>query len=158
MLVSIVYKDLKKQRKYYSGKKKKHTLKSQIVINKDTKEIICTDFAKGITHDFKLFKSSNVKISHSIQTITDTGYQGIKKLHQCSYLPKKRSKKKPLTKSDKSNNKYISSIRIIVENIICKLKVFKILSYQYRNRRKCFSLMFNLITGIYNYELNSNIS
>lgn len=44
-------------------------------------------------------------------------------------------------------------MRIIVENVISKLKVFKILSYPYRNRRKRFTLRFNLISGIYNYQL-----
>lgn len=123
------------------------------MINKYTNQIICTNFSKGKIHDFKLFKNSNLKLSETIQVITDTGYQGIKKLHQASYLPKKKSKKNPLTDSDKAANKHISSMRIIVENVICKLKVFKILSYPYRNRRKRFTLRFNLISGIYNYQL-----
>jgi len=45
----------KKQRHYYSGKKKQHTLKGQIVIDKNEK-IICAHTAKGVVHDFKLFK------------------------------------------------------------------------------------------------------
>lgn len=125
------------------------------MIDKYTKEIICTDFSKGRNHDFKLFKNSGIRISETIQVITDTGYQGIKKKHQASYLPKKKSKKNPLNNSDKLTNKYISSMRTVIENIICKLKLFKILSYPYRNRRKRFTLRFNLISGIYNYELNT---
>ncbi|MBI4854299.1 MAG: IS5/IS1182 family transposase, partial [Acidobacteria bacterium] len=35
-----------------------------------------------------------------------------------------------------------------------RLKVFRILSEHYRNRRKRFNLRFNLIAGIYNYELS----
>ena len=34
----------------------------------------------------------------------DTGYQGIQKLHANKELPKKRSKKNPLTKQDKQRN------------------------------------------------------
>ena len=71
-------------------KKKKHTLKSQIVVNKDTKEIVCTNFCKGKTHDFKLFKNSAINLSQSIQTVSDSGYQGIKELYPASYLPKKK--------------------------------------------------------------------
>lgn len=39
-------------------------------------------------------------------------------------------------------------------NIYRKLKIFKILSSRYRNRKKRFGLRFNLIAGIYNYELS----
>ena len=90
-----------------------------------------------------------------MQTVSDSGYQGIKELYPASYLPKKKTKKNPLTSSDKARNKYLSSIRILVENVLCKLKLFKILSERYRNRRKRFCLRFNLIAGIYNYELTS---
>lgn len=68
-------------------------------------------------------------------------------------MPKKKSKKKPLTKEEKQNNKRLSSQRVFVEHVIGKLKIFKILSDRYRNRRKRFGLRFNLIAGIYNFEL-----
>ncbi len=39
------------------------------------------------------------------------------------------------------------------ENVIGMLKRFKIIADKYRNRRKRFGLRFNLISGIYNFEL-----
>ena len=63
-------------------------------------------------------------------------------------------KKNPLSKDDIINNKIISASRISNENIIGLLKRFKIIADKYRNRRKRFSLRFNLIAGIYNFELN----
>ena len=48
----------------------------------------------------------------------------------------------------------LASDRVLNENVIGKLKRFKIISDRYRNRRKRFGLRFNLITGIYNFELN----
>jgi hypothetical protein len=68
-------------------------------------------------------------------------------------MPKKRSKKHPLTKEDKKNNQQLSRERVLNENVIGSLKRFKILSDRYRNRRKRFTLRFNLIAGIYNLEL-----
>ena len=44
----------KKQRKYYSGKKKRHTLKTQMLINAENEEIISLAFEKGKVHDFQL--------------------------------------------------------------------------------------------------------
>ncbi len=87
--------------------------------------------------------------------VMDTGYIGIKKLQKNSRLPKKSSKKKPLTKEYKKQNRAISSERVVNENVIGSLKRFKIVNDKYRNRRKRFGLRFNLIAGIYNFELPS---
>jgi IS5 family transposase len=94
-----------------------------------------------------------VKIPREVQVAVDTGYQGLQKLHAKTALPKKRSKKHPLSKEDKKNNTALAKERVSVENVIGMLKRFKIISDRYRNRRKRFGLRFNLIAGLYNFEL-----
>ena len=94
-----------------------------------------------------------MRILPRIECVTDTGYLGIARLHANATLPKKRSKKNPLTKEDKAANRAISSRRAINENVIASVKRFKIIADKYRNRRKRFGLRFNLIAGIHNYEL-----
>lgn len=120
------------------------------MVDKQTRKIICICIAQGRRHDFKLFKNSKTNILRSIKAQTDSGYQGIQKIHCNSELPKKRSKKNPLTTEDKKNNHRISSSRVVVENIIRELKIFRILAEKYRNRRKRFCLRLNLITALYN--------
>ncbi len=83
----------------------------------------------------------------------DSGYQGINAIHANSIIPRKNTKLTPLSKADKQFNHALSSDRIFVEHVIGRIKIFKILSDRYRNRRKRFNLRFNLIAGIYNYEL-----
>lgn len=100
-----------------------------------------------------MFKESRVHIHPEIKSITDTGYQGIGRLHYNSELPKKKTKKYPLTKEDKRKNRQLSSQRALNENVIAMIKRFKIIAGCYRNRRKRFGLRFNLIAGIYNFEL-----
>jgi hypothetical protein len=78
----------------------------------------------------------------------------LKKLHSNSQLPKKKSKKTPLTKEDKQNNRQLSRERVLNENVIGMLKRFKIIADRYRNRRKRFGLRFNLIAALYNMELS----
>ena len=124
-----------------------------MVINSDTSEILALNFANGKRHDFRIFKESRLKISERIIINADAGYAGISKLHKNSVLPKKKSKNSPLSPEDKQNNKRLSRRRILAEHVIGKLKFFKILSDRYRNRRKRFGLRFNLIAGIYNFEL-----
>ncbi len=86
------------------GKRKTH-VKTQIIVGKKQKKIICTNFSNGKRHDFRLFKESGVRIHPAIKSLTDTGYQGIYKLHQNSALPKKKTKKNSLTKEDKKKNR-----------------------------------------------------
>jgi hypothetical protein len=118
-----------------------------------SRKVICTDFANGKRHDFRLFKESKTRIHTDTVAITDTGYQGLQKLHLNTKLPKKKTKKHPLTKEDKKFNKDIASGRVLNENVIAMIKQFKIVSDRYRNRRKRFGLRFNLIAAIYNLEI-----
>ncbi len=95
-------------------------------------------------------------MSAHICSLADAGYLGIGSLHENSHIPAKKSKLHPLTKAQKAYNHNLSGERIFVENVIRKLKIFRILSERYRNRRKRFGLRFNLIAAIYNLELTSN--
>lgn len=124
-----------------------------MIVDKKSKRVICTSFTRGKCHDFRLFKESKVYIHPGIKSLTDTGYQGIGKLHQNSELPKKKTKKKPLTKEEKKQNKNLASERVANEHVIGALKRFRIISDRYRNRRKRFGLRFNLIAMIYNMDL-----
>jgi hypothetical protein len=124
------------------------------VVDKDSQKIICTAFSNGKRHDFRLFKESKTHIHQAIKVVTDTGYQGLQKIHGKTELPKKKSKRKPLTQEDKKNNRKLASERALNENVIGRVKRFKIVADRYRNRRKRFRLRFNLISAIYNMELS----
>lgn len=124
-------------------------------MDKKSQKVICTAFSNGKRHDFRLFKESKTHIHPDTNVLADTGYQGLQKIHSKSKLPKKKTKKNPLTKEDKKNNRQLASERVLNENVIGVLKRFKIISDRYRNRRKRFALRFNLIAGIYNLHLIS---
>jgi len=87
--------------------------------------------------------------------LADAGYQGLTGLHPSSQTPAKKSKLHPLSQEQKASNRVLSQKRILVENIIRRLKIFRILSERYRNRRKRFGLRFNLIAAICNMELKT---
>ena len=138
----------------FSGKKKYHTLKSQLVVNQKTGAIICIAHGKGRRHDERLFKSSKVRLATTIKLLGDKGYQGIGKLLAFSQNPTKKPKSSNLSKVRRQENRTLATQRIVIEHVNRKLKIFRILSERYRNRRRRFGLRFNLIAGIYNYELN----
>jgi transposase len=118
-------------------------------------QIIATDFCNGRKHDFQLFKESRSALATTTQVLADSGYQGMAKVHANSQTPTKKTKRHPLTDAQKAMNRTLSHQRILIENILCRLKVFRILSERYRNRRKRFGLRFNLIAAIYNLELKN---
>jgi transposase len=114
---------------------------------------LCIAHDKGRRHDFRLFKKSKVRLHPEAKVLVDSGYQGLQKLHAQTDMPKKRSKKHPLSTIDKARNRAISSQRVVCENVIAMLKRFKIISDRYRNRHRRFGLRFFLISAIYNAEI-----
>jgi transposase len=126
-----------------------------VIVDKKTEQILATHFCHGSKHDFQLFKDSRSAVAHCTCSLADTGYQGLAQLHGNSRTPAKKSKHHPLTQEQRASNRALSRIRIRVENVICRLKTFRILSERYRNRRTRFSLRFNLIAAICNLELSS---
>jgi len=97
-------------------------------------------------------KSIGVRVAEHIKIQADKGYQGIAKLLPNSETPKKKTKKQPLTKEDKANNRRINSQRVKVEHTNCRLKRFHIIADTYRNRRRRFGLRVTLLCGLHNFE------
>ena len=128
-------------------------MKTLVIVDKETRKVICVAFCNGKKHDFRLYKESGIYVLKRIKIGADSGFQGIEKIHANSSAPRKKSKNKPLTKEDKAYNRTLSSGRIGNENAIGFIKRFKIVSERYRNRRKRFALRFSLLAGICNYEL-----
>jgi DDE superfamily endonuclease/Helix-turn-helix of DDE superfamily endonuclease len=88
------------QKQFYSGKKKTHTLKSQLVVDQQSRRIICTAHGKGRRHDFWLLQASGVRLHPGTEGLGDKGYQGWRKLHANSYVPKKKPKGEQLSKQE----------------------------------------------------------
>jgi hypothetical protein len=110
--------------------------------------------APGSVHDFTLCKTSLLMLAVclSVLILADSGYQGIQDYHAWSLIPIKKSKNRELSAAEKSFNRELSRRRIVIENINAQIKVFKIMSYPYRNRRHRHLLRTKLICAIINAE------
>jgi IS5 family transposase len=116
--------------------------------------IIAIFVSHGSMHDFNMWKKSvGFRVVKRVKIQADSGYQGIKNYHANSETPKKKSKKRPLTKEDKANNRRIGSERVVIEHVNAWLKRFHIFVERYRNRHRRFKLRMSLICGLYNFEL-----
>lgn len=136
----------KDQKRYYSGKKKKHTLKNQIVIDNNSKIRSVSKSVEGKKHDKKLFDESRVHTKEKSNIIGDLGYYGTEGIT----VPNKKPKKIELTKEEKDFNKQFSRERIKIEHVFGKMKVFQILTQRFRNPRAKHALIFKNIAGLYN--------
>ena len=88
--------------------------------------------------------------------LADKGYQGLAKLPPHSCTPTKKPKQVKLSAEERQYNQRLASLRIVVEHMNRRLKVWRILAERYRNRRRRFGLRFNLIAAIINLELSRN--
>ena len=124
-----------------------------MIIEEASEQIMATFFGKGRTHDYKLFQLSRVRLGKTVRLRADLGYWGLQSESEKVILPLKSSKLHQLTREEKRLNRELAGKRVKVENVIRRLKIFRILSERYRHRRKQFGLRFNLIAGLHNYEL-----
>jgi hypothetical protein len=146
----------KRPKRVVFGKKKRHTLKTPVILERNTKERGDVKEAKGSEHDFKVFKDTIGKdISKSIPLDADLGYVGIKEYHPNSFIPVKSSKNHQLSKEEKAYNTDLARRRVVIEPINAKIKTFKSMAYPYRghccNRH---SLRMTLICGLINHDRN----
>ncbi len=103
---------------------------------------------------FALHRHSSTRLPADVHLLADRGYQGLQREHRLTLLPFKATPHQPLTAPYRVLNRAQARLRIMVEHVIRRLKVFWILARPYRNRRQRFGLRFNLIAGIYNFELD----
>jgi len=138
----------RKQKKYYSGKKKRHTLKNQIVVDPQGKILSVSKSNPGSTHDKTLYDKTTIYTDKKSKQIADLGYLGVSAIE----IPIKKPKGKDLTEEQKQFNKKLAKRRIIVEHSIGKMKIFQILSQRFRNPLPKHSLIFKNVAGINNLK------
>jgi len=145
-------KNKRRRKSYYSGKKKKHTVKTQILVNRKGLIMHKTGHEKGKKHDYDIFKRKRPKIPKDVEVGGDSGYQGIKDDFPeiKSWIPRKKQKGKERTEEDKKFNKKLSKERVIVENTIGKMKKFGIFGGEFRNRLNRYDSMTSIVSGLIN--------
>lgn len=126
-----------------------------MLVDASSTKILAAAHAKGAKHDYALFKESAPSCKPEVWYVADSGYQGLASRHSQTCLPIKKPKGKELSAKDKQHNRALGHFRIAVEHVVRSLKIWRILKETYRNRRKRFSLRFNLIAGLINAGLES---
>ena len=153
-----------KRRTHYSGKKKKHTVKTQIAVNKAGLVVHKTRHTKGSTHDYALFKQNHPRLPDNVSIGLDLGYDGVQGDYpelKCEVPFKRRSpgrgkrgmKGQELSADQKAFNKRLSRERVVVEHAFSWVKKFHIWADEFRNRLKHYDTMTDIVCGLANFRL-----
>jgi hypothetical protein len=161
-------KNKRKRKTHYSGKKKHHSVKTQLTVNKQGLIVHKSSHAKGSTHDYALYLHSHPKLPKEVTSMLDLGYLGIAKDYpelSVVLLFKKKSpgrgkkgvKAEPLSLEQKLSNKLLASVRVVVEHSNSRVKKFRVFGEEFRNRLKNYDYMTSIICGIVNFRISGTL-
>jgi DDE superfamily endonuclease len=153
----------RRQRAYYSGKKKAHTLKSQVAVDEDGRVVDVAPSRPGRWADLKVFKRSGLAgklIRAKVGALGDLGYVGIDglsaRLHGATPRRKPRGKERP--PEDRRYNRAFARRRIRVEHAIGRLRRFQALSAVNRHGRQGHAARVRAVAGLVNRMLDQKVA
>jgi hypothetical protein len=127
------------QKPYYSGKKRCHTLKTQLAVALGGLIVSVSPPVPGSVNDVRLLRETGLlgRLGEGEAAMSDKGYEGADKGYPAGVLvqPKKDRKANPCTEQDKARNRRISRDRVVVEHAIAQLSRFTVLRQVYRGSR-----------------------
>jgi hypothetical protein len=152
-------KNKRRRKSYYSGKKKKHTIKTQYMVNGEGLILHKTEHKKGRKHDYEIFKNNHPITPIQVENVFDLGYMGVKNDFPTvkSVLPfRKKRKKSELSNKEKKYNRKHSKLRVIVEHTISRIKKFGIMGTKFRNKLGRYDRASDIVSGLINFRIMQN--
>lgn len=139
-----------RQKRVYSGKAKRHTLKTQVISDQNGDVLDVNAGFRGPAADVKIYNAFPPAPPVAEQPrLGDKAYVGAQPPVQ---TPVKKPKGGELTAEQKAANKQISSQRVRVEHSIRKLKAFHILRDQYRHALGLFPMVASAVVGLIQFS------
>ena len=139
------------QRTHYSGKKKRHTLKTEYVVTGKGRIASVSDSHPGSRHDLTI-RREGPKLPKAARVYADSAYQGYEREHASLDIPYKKPKGGELNDEEKDYNRGLGSFRVAVEHRIGRTKRFRIVAERYRNPRDTHHTKTSIIAGLVNIE------
>jgi hypothetical protein len=147
---------------HYSGKKKQHTLKSQIAVDEESGQIVdVTDSVPGPTADITLLEQSELlkRLPSGVGGIGDLAYVGIDKLHPkgLGASPRRKPRGKDRPPEDIAYNRAFSRRRIVVEHSIGRMRRYQSLNQTDRHHRQNHSARTRAVAGLVNRQIRRRL-
>jgi hypothetical protein len=150
-------KDKQKQKNYYSGKKKKHTLKNLVISETKTKKIkVLSPTVEGKQHDKSLADSQAYCYPKGTRLYKDSGFQGYEPKNTRALQPKKKPRGGTLSDKEKEQNTRISKVRIRVEHSIGGAKIYRVVKDTLRHHLEGFAdAVMEIACGLHNLRIDT---
>jgi len=144
--------DYEKQKKYYSGKKKRHTVKNNLIISVAGRKVgYLSGTCEGKKHDKKICDEENPVFPKGITLLKDTGFQGYEPEGVDTRQPKKKPRGGELSVGEKVGNSLISGVRIVAEHVISGVKRCRIVKEKFRNTKNNLDdIVMEIACGLHN--------
>ncbi len=154
-----------RQKPFYSGKKKAHTLKTQVAVAPDGSFQSVGRSAPGSVHDLTLLRRSDLlhRLPKMEGVMLDKGYDGLQRLDPKNpdkngpphpyHLPHKARRGHPLTDEQKAFNAHLSSYRIVVEHSLAQMNQFQVLAQVFRHDHDRHSGLTRIVAGLINRRI-----
>jgi hypothetical protein len=138
---------------HYSGKKKQHTLKSQIAVDRDTGRIVdVAASVPGPTADLTLLRQSGLlkRIPPTVGMAGDLAYLGLVAEHELGFTPRRKPRGKDRPPDDVVYNQAFARFRVVVEQTIGRMRRFQSVSQTDRNHRARHTARVVAVAGLVN--------
>ncbi len=140
-----------KQREHYSGKKKRHTVKTEYIVTRNRRIVSASPSHPGSHHDLAI-RRNGPKLPRKARLYADSAYQGYDKEHRNLECPYKKPKNGKLTDEEKAYNRGLSGFRVRVEHRIGRTKRFRIAAERFRNPLGTHHTKISIIAGLVNLQ------
>ena len=154
-----VQRPRRRQKRFYSGKKKRHTLKSQVAVDEENGRIVdVAPSVPGPTADLQLLRGSRLflRLPQGVGGIGDLAYVGIAELHPegLGVTPRRKPRGRKRSLGDRRYNRALARRRIRVEHGIGRLRRFQALSQTDRHFRRGHTARVRAVAGLVNRMLD----
>jgi len=143
------------RRMRYSGKKKRHTLKTQLVTT-DRLVLHVSGSVPGRVNDHLLLRFTGVlhQMPEEVTVRLDRAYDGIEREYPKVHIEKakKGGRGRVLTLFDQLMARSLNRLRVKIEHVIGRLKKYKLLAGVYRGRPERYDDYFAVIGGLHNFR------
>lgn len=152
--------EYEQQRYFYSGKKGMHTVKNNLITDKDRKILYLSQTVEGSLHDKALADEMELDFPAEGVLMQDLGYLGYHPEKVKVVMPKKKQNNQKLSKEDKAYNKLISSMRVTVEHVMAGVKRLRTVKEKLRLRtEEIHDKIMMIACGLHNLRIaNRNLS
>ena len=144
--------DNEEQKKYYSGKKKTHTFKNQVIVMPNGKEIVDVVVGyTGATSDLKLWRERSEELGNNQKYRGDKAYVGETAIN----TPHKKPRNQEISLEHREENRLKAKQRIVVEHLIRLIKIYRVASERFRLKSQNYEAVILTVCGLIRWRIGA---